>query len=171
MNNYAMNLATYLVMSVGLLSLSGCQKDLTFQIALAAESTRFSTDTQQESVACDIGIYAINEMEFGVKVAPELTIFTDDEKYTMRIKSWGDDWDYLVAKDGDEISKQGLCFKEINQKSFSCDEVMSALANEQYELTLNRCEKLDQSQVDCNIDVELAQEGIRFKKDEKLTRL
>ncbi|MFT5789885.1 MAG: hypothetical protein ACI8SJ_002006 [Shewanella sp.] len=166
-----MIMVKYVAVTLGLLSLSACQKDLTFEIALAAETTRYSEDTQQESVACDIGIYAINEMDFGVKIAPELTIFTEDENYTMRIKSWGDDWDYLIGKDGEKVSKQGLCFKEINQKSFSCDKVLSALRNEQYKLTLNRCEKLDQSKLDCEIDVELAHEGIRFKKDEKLTRI
>ncbi|PKG56131.1 MULTISPECIES: hypothetical protein [unclassified Shewanella] len=163
--------AKYIGVVLGLLSLSACQKGLTFEIALAAETTRYSEDTQQESVACDIGIYAINEMDFGVKIAPELTIFTDNEQYTMKIKSWGDDWDYLIGKDGDQASRQGLCFKEINQKSFGCDEVLSALRNKQYKLTLNRCEKLDQSPLDCEIDVELANGGIRFKKDEELTQL
>lgn len=166
-----MNVVKYILVFLGLFSLSACQKELVFEIAQASEVTRYSDKTQQESVACDIGIYAINEMDFGVIIAPELTIFTENEQYTLKIKSWGDDWDYLIGADGEEASRQGLCFKSIDEESFSCNEVLSALRNEQYELTLNQCDKLDQSQLNCEVDVELADDGILLKKNNKSIRI
>ena len=153
--------------------LSGCQKDLTFQLDTVTEVKAKSETTYKEVAGeegavkldsvCYLRVYAVNHQDYGIKVGPKIKVNIHGVEHTLSIDSWGDDWEYLVAgKEGEEY-KQKLCFKEEALNPMSCAELADAIKNNAYKLELNRCEKIDQSPANCNVGISVAQGGVNFR--------
>ncbi|MPY21164.1 hypothetical protein [Shewanella sp. YLB-07] len=153
--------------------LSGCQEDVTFQVDTVTEFRVDFSDTHKGLVsegeiedavtACYLRVYAINHLDYGIKIGPQIKVNNHGVEHTLSIDSWGDDWEYLVAgKDGEEY-KQKLCFKEEALNPISCAELADAIKNKAYKLELNRCEKIDQSPASCNMGIGVVQGGINFR--------
>lgn len=152
---------------------AGCQKDVTFQVDTVTEvivepsptHKGMSDDkTQEQAVtACYLRVYAVNHLDYGVKLAPQIKVNVHGIEHTLTINSWGDDWEYLVAGNKGEEYKQKLCFKESDENPLSCAELAVAIKNKAYKLELNRCEKIDQSPASCNMEIKLSEGGVTFR--------
>ncbi|WP_076408071.1 hypothetical protein [Shewanella sp. UCD-KL12] len=157
-------------------ALQGCREDVTFQLDSVAEVNRKSVSTHKEVDGVDVlekaisecylRVYAVNHLDYGVKVAPLIKVNVNGVEHTLKVNSWGDDWEYLVAGKKDEEYKQKLCFKERDSNPLSCAELAKAIQKETYSLELNRCEKIDQSPASCNMEIKLSKGGVSLRSPE-----
>ncbi|WP_169915742.1 hypothetical protein [Shewanella psychrophila] len=118
---------------------------------------------ESDVTACYLRVYAINHLDYGIKIGPQIKVNIHGVEHTLSIDSWGDDWEYLVAGKEGEQYKQKLCFKEQALNPMSCAELADAINNKAYKIEFNRCEKIDQSPVSCNTEISVAQGGINFR--------
>jgi len=153
---------TALILSV--VALSGCDKDVSFQLDAVSESEFSSQDSDDVLFTCYLRVYATNHLKYGVKVGPQITVFTDSGAHRFRIDSWGDDWEYLIANDEGEGegNRQRLYFREENEHPMSCAKLAQAIDKKAFTLELNRCEKVDQSPASCDVDLEVANGGVEL---------
>ncbi|BAJ01158.1 hypothetical protein [Shewanella violacea] len=156
--------------------LNGCQEDVTFQLdtvtevkakpATSVKEVAGMNGVEKKDSACYLRVYAVNHLDYGIKVGPKIKVNIHGVEYTFQIDSWGDDWEYLVAgQEGEkgEEYRQKLCFKEIEETPVNCPDFAQAIRNQDYQLELNRCEKIDQSPASCNMVIGVAQGGLHFR--------
>lgn len=153
--------------------LGGCREDVSFQLDRITEVKVERGTTYKEVVGekyiennfsvCHLRVYAVNYLDYGIKVGPKITVNIHGVEHIFSIDSWGDDWEYLVAGKKGEEYKQKLCFKNEALNPMSCAELADAIKNKAYKLELNRCEKIDQSATSCNVGVSVVQGGINFR--------
>lgn len=153
---------TALILSV--VALSGCDKDVSFQLDAVSESEFSSQGSDEVFFTCFLRVYATNHLKYGVKIGPQITVFTDSGAHRFRIDSWGDDWEYLIANDEGEGkgNRQRLYFREENAHPMSCAKLAQAIDSKAFTLELNRCEKVDQSPASCDVDLEVANGGVEL---------
>ncbi|WP_299787492.1 hypothetical protein [uncultured Shewanella sp.] len=149
-----------LIMSA--VAISGCDKDVSFKLDAVSESEFSSQDSDDVFFTCYLKVYATNNLEYGVKIGPQITVFTDSGAHKFRIDSWGDDWEYLIANDEGEGSPKRLYFREDNVHPMSCAKLAQAINRKAFTLELNRCEKIDQTPASCDVDLEVASGGVEL---------
>lgn len=156
---------------------AGCQKDVTFQVDSVSEVRTSDYLTHKGIVsgeqfkdavaACYLRVYAVNHLDYGIKVGPQIKVNIHGVEHTLTIDSWGDDWEYLVAGKDNEEYKQKLCFKEEGLNPVSCAELADAIKNKAYKFELNRCEKADQSPASCNMGIKVTKGGVKLRATEE----
>ncbi len=159
---------TALMLSV--VAISGCDKDVLFQLDAVSESEFSAQDNDDVFFTCYLRVYATNHLKYGVKIGPQITVFTDSGAHRFRINSWGDDWEYLIANDEGKGSRQRLYFREENVHPMSCAKLAQAIDKKAFILELNRCEKVDQTPASCDVVLEVASDGVELHNAQEVLK-
>lgn len=109
--------------------ISGCQKDLTFQLDSVSTSKLVSSNSVEKFQHCNLKVMATNHLNYGIKLGPQIKVFTDTGEHILGLDSWGDDWAYLISNDADKGFQQPLCFKEKGINPIDCKALTKAIIN------------------------------------------